>query len=208
MKPPAAVEHRPPRPSNIYRSGIAAHVKWFNPDKGFGFVTPDDGSADAFLHASAVRDAGHEQLVPGQALVCDIAPGQKGPQVALIHSVSPPPAEPRGRGDRSRHSRGEQSPSRSGRAEAAAGRPAAPRPAGRADPGLQGRPREDQGTVKFFSAEKGFGFITPDRGTKDIFVHESVLRRSGLEALQPRVRVRVRYRETERGLEADSVEFL
>ncbi len=202
LRPPS--EHRPSRSGNIYRSGVSAQVKWFDPNKGFGFVTPDDGSGDAFLHASVVRAAGYEALTPGSTLVCDLGPGQKGPQVVVIHSVTeaPVPAAPaRGRGRPGQPARARQ-PGRTGpapRAGRASAPVAAPPPA---------RIREIEGTVKFYNADKGFGFIVPDRGDKDIFVHESALRRSGLEALQPRVRVRVFARETERGAEADRVEFL
>lgn len=206
MRPPAFSEHRPPKPSNIYRSGIAARVKWFNPDKGFGFVTPEDGSADAFLHASALRAAGHETLPAGAAIVCDLAPGAKGPQVALIHQVTDPgPAPaPQQRGRAPQPGRPASRPMPRS-AQAPRSTQAARKPAG---PPAPERLREFEGTVKFYSPEKGFGFVTPDRGSKDIFIHESALRRSGLEALQPRVRVRVYARETERGVEADRVEFL
>jgi len=56
---------RPPRSFNapaITHSGARATVKWFNPTKGFGFVTPEDGSPDAFLHISAVQSAGYDAL--------------------------------------------------------------------------------------------------------------------------------------------------
>ena len=207
MRPPGSTEFRPPKPSNIYRSGVAAHVKWFAPEKGFGFVTLDDGSGEAFLHASALAEGGYDTLVAGQALVCDVAPGQKGPQVSVIHSAGPAPAvaPPRSR-------RVGDSPRPGARPGAASLPPRTGATAGgnrRSDaPMTRSGPREVEGTVKFYSPEKGFGFITPDRGSKDIFVHQTTLRRSGLEALQPRVRVRVRIQETDRGPEADKVEFL
>ena len=69
---------------------VSAVVKWFNSAKGFGFVQPDDGSPDAFLHASVVERSGHNHLPEGAALVCDISEGPRGPQVAAIHSVELP----------------------------------------------------------------------------------------------------------------------
>ena len=81
---------RPPQLSGPYRTEVAAVVKWYNRTKGFGFVKPDDGAPDAFLHASLVAQAGHEDLVDGTSLVCDIADGPRGPQVAAIHSIEPP----------------------------------------------------------------------------------------------------------------------
>ena len=69
---------------------VSAVVKWFNSAKGFGFVQPDDGSHDAFLHASVVERSGHNHLPEGAALVCDISEGPRGPQIAAIHGVELP----------------------------------------------------------------------------------------------------------------------
>ena len=75
---------RTPRP---FATHVRATVKWYNPTKGFGFVTPNDGSADVFLHVSVVEQAGLQGLDEGAILVCDLADGQKGAQVSTIHSV-------------------------------------------------------------------------------------------------------------------------
>ena len=69
------------------RHPCPATVKWYNPTKGFGFVTPNDGSPDVFLHVSVVEQAGLQSLDEGAILVCDLADGQKGAQVSTIHSV-------------------------------------------------------------------------------------------------------------------------
>lgn len=69
---------------------VNAVVKWFNPAKGFGFVQPEDGSADAFLHVSVLEAAGHRDAPDGAAVVCDIARGPKGLQVTAIHSLDAP----------------------------------------------------------------------------------------------------------------------
>lgn len=69
---------------------VNAVVKWFNPAKGFGFVQPDDGSPDAFLHVSVLEAAGHRDAPDGAAVVCDIARGPKGLQVTAIHSLDAP----------------------------------------------------------------------------------------------------------------------
>lgn len=69
------------------KSGVTAKVKWFNPAKGFGFVAPMDGSADAFLHVSVVQRAGHRTLRQGATIICDLTDGPRGPQVALIGRV-------------------------------------------------------------------------------------------------------------------------
>jgi CspA family cold shock protein len=53
-------------------------VKWFNPTKGFGFITPDEGGSDAFVHISAVERAGMHSLNEGQRISYDLEPGRNG----------------------------------------------------------------------------------------------------------------------------------
>jgi cold shock protein len=69
---------------------VNAVVKWFNPAKGFGFVQPEDGSPDAFLHVSVLEAAGLRDAPDGAAVVCDIAQGPKGMQVIAIHTMETP----------------------------------------------------------------------------------------------------------------------
>jgi CspA family cold shock protein len=57
-------------------------VKWFDPRKGYGFIQPDDGSKDVFVHISAVERSGLGQLVEGQKVQFDIEPGQQGKTAA------------------------------------------------------------------------------------------------------------------------------
>ena len=54
-------------------------VKWFNPDKGFGFITPDDGGKDLFVHHSEVKISGYATLEEGQKVEYEVGEGQKGP---------------------------------------------------------------------------------------------------------------------------------
>lgn len=61
-------------------------VKWFNDAKGFGFVTPDDGSTDIFAHYSAINMSGFKSLQEGQKVVFDIVQGPKGKQASNIHA--------------------------------------------------------------------------------------------------------------------------
>ena len=74
-------------PAGAGKAGVTAKVKWFNPAKGFGFVAPTDGTADAFLHVSVVQRAGLRTLRQGATIICDLSEGPRGPQVASIARV-------------------------------------------------------------------------------------------------------------------------
>ena len=60
-------------------------VKWFNNSKGFGFITPDDGSADVFVHFSAIKGDGFRSLEEGQKVTYEVESGPKGPQASQVH---------------------------------------------------------------------------------------------------------------------------
>lgn len=62
-------------------------VKWFNSDKGYGFIAPDDGSSDVFAHFSAIQGSGHRNLDEDQKVEFDIEQGQKGPQATNIRGL-------------------------------------------------------------------------------------------------------------------------
>ena len=59
-------------------------VKWFSAEKGFGFITPDDGSADVFVHFSSIVGDGYKDLGEGQKVEYTVTTGQKGPQAADV----------------------------------------------------------------------------------------------------------------------------
>ena len=59
-------------------------VKWFSDEKGFGFITPDDGSADVFVHFSAIAGEGFRNLDEGQKVTYEVTQGQKGPQASDV----------------------------------------------------------------------------------------------------------------------------
>jgi CspA family cold shock protein len=62
-------------------------VKWFSSEKGFGFITPEDGSADVFVHFSAISGGGYRNLEENQKVQYDTTQGQKGPQAANVRTV-------------------------------------------------------------------------------------------------------------------------
>jgi CspA family cold shock protein len=63
---------------------VQGKVKWFNESKGYGFITPDDGSADVFVHFSAIQGESFRTLAEGQAVEFDVEQGAKGPQAANV----------------------------------------------------------------------------------------------------------------------------
>ena len=62
-------------------------VKWFNATKGFGFITPEDGGEDVFVHQSEIQMQGYRDLPEGQRVEFDISQGQKGPQASGVRAI-------------------------------------------------------------------------------------------------------------------------
>ncbi len=76
-----------PKPGGAAPAGAATMrgiVKWYNPAKGFGFIVPDDGGDDVFIHASVVQAAGLAQLIEGQAVTFVATHGSKGPAASSV----------------------------------------------------------------------------------------------------------------------------
>ena len=155
---------------------VRAIVKWYNPDKGFGFVELADGSGDAFLHVSVVERSGQGSVPPGATLEVRAGPGLKGAQVTEILSIDDSTAV-------------QEQPRRA-------------RPERPGYPPTNRTTVEELGTVKWFNATKGFGFIAPDRGGKDIFVHASALERAAIMGLAEGQRVAADVAEGQKGPEA------
>ena len=162
-------------------SGPAVHgvVKWFNPEKGFGFVEFSDGSGDAFLHGSVLAQSGINAVQQGETLEVRVGPGHKGPHVTEVLSVDKSTATPMA--------------SRQSNAQATT---------------LNGASVEETGTVKWFNADRGYGFIAPNGGGKDVFVHVSALERSGIEGLSEGQTVVVDVVAGRKGPEAASVRLI
>ena len=159
---------------------VRSVVKWFNPDKGFGFIELSDGSGDAFLHGSVLAQTGITAVQPGETLEVRVGPGHKGPHVTEIISVDSSTAVPAA----SRRSNFGATTSNGSSSDVSG---------------------EETGTVKWFNAEKGFGFIARDNGGKDVFVHVSALERSGLTGLNEGQSVSVDVVEGRKGPEAARV---
>jgi CspA family cold shock protein len=157
--------------------GADGTVSWYDDTKGFGFVAPDSGGEDVFLHVSALG-SGLTELSEGARVTYDVVDGDKGPNARNVRLVRGS-GRPRAATDRGRSSR----PSASG-----------------------GPVRGGEGTVARYDAERGFGFITPDTGGADLFVHVSVVR--GTEVLEEGDRVRFKVRQSDRGPQADGVELV
>ena len=137
-------------------------VKFFNPQKGFGFIVRDDGGEDVFVHISAVEQAGLTDLADGQPLEFTLV--DRGGRVSATDikidgepmAVSRQPREDSG-------------------GEGGGG--------DRGGPQRQLTGEKAQGTVKFFNAMKGFGFISRDDGQPDAFVHISAVERAGMPTI-------------------------
>ncbi len=63
-------------------------VKWFNESKGYGFIEPDGGGRDVFVHYSAIQGEGYKTLSEGQLVEFEITQGEKGPQAAIVLKIS------------------------------------------------------------------------------------------------------------------------
>lgn len=161
-------------------------MKWFNVTKGFGFVAPVDGTPDAFLHVSVLSRAGLQELTDGAEILCVIGQGPKGPQVARIVDVLSEGAAPIAQ------SQGRRSSGGGGYGADSSGGPEF----------------EMSGTVKWFKPDKGFGFVTADDESKDVFVHKSVLRRCNIMQLESGQRVQMRIQEADKGREATWISLL
>ncbi len=146
-------------------------VKFFNAQKGFGFVVRDDGGEDVFVHISAVEQAGLTALAEGQPLGFTLV--DRGGRISatdLKIEGEPLPVTDRG-------------PPRDG-GFGAPGGDRGPRAGGAGGaPQRQLTGEKATGTVKFFNAMKGFGFIQRDDGQPDAFVHISAVERAGMAGL-------------------------
>ncbi len=178
---PVSFPERASEPSYFQRApavganAVDAEVMWFNASKGFGFVKLSDGT-EAYLHARVLEAAGGRDVSEGTRLKVTVEEGPRGHQVTHVLEI------------------GDQT----------AKTPAQARLAGGAIAGTDAL-LESEGTVKWYNSEKGFGFIAPDNGEKDVFVHATALTRSGLSVLVEGQKVFVECGQGKKGLEVRSI---
>lgn len=148
-------------------------LKWFNGAKGFGFVVPEDGSFDAFIHITTLQQVGVHNVGEGAILRCSIFDGPKGKQVKDVIEIidkGQPSTVPVLDPDTNLLTMG--------------------------------------GLVKWFKQDKGFGFVIPDDGMKDVFVHQSCLDRNEIETLHAGQRVKISLKDVDKGREAVTIEII
>jgi CspA family cold shock protein len=166
---------------------VKGTVKWFNATKGFGFITPSNGTPDVFLHLSVLRDAGYQDLQPGTTVLCDAARRQKGLQVIRVLEVDVSTAEEQGmQHDGVRLERPDRGFDRGAR-----------------DVGPGGS--FVGATVKWFNPDKGYGFVSQSDNARDVFIHMVTLRRSGVATLEAGQTVQVRIAEGPKGPQATEI---
>ena len=158
-------------PAQVVGEGTGI-VKFFNGQKGFGFVVRDDGGEDVFVHISAVEQAGLTGLAEGQPLGFTLVDrGGKVSATDLKIDGEPLPVT-----DRPPPRDRDAAPREGGFGGGGGG-------GGGGAPQRQLTGEKASGTVKFFNAMKGFGFIQRDDGQPDAFVHISAVERAGMTTL-------------------------
>jgi CspA family cold shock protein len=170
---------------------LAGKIKWFNRSKGFGFIVPDDGTGDVFLPLAVLERSGFGEAPDGAAIVVECVQGPKGRAASQVFELDASTAQPRApRGEGRFRPRDDGGGGHYG------------------DQGGGGPAESLDGVVKWYDPARGFGFILPNDGGKDIFVHVTALRRSGIDMLEPGQPVRMMVAQARRGREASSVELI
>jgi CspA family cold shock protein len=158
---------------------VEGRVKWFDTVKGYGFIKPSSGGQDdILLHQSCVRQSGFKMAHEGAHVVAQVVKRSKGLQAVRLLELD--------------NGMAAETPK-----EAAMPR-YAPEPQGTAF----------EATVKWFNRGKGYGFVSRDPNSPDVFVHMETLRRNGIRELHPGQRVKVRAGDGPKGQLAAEIVLL
>jgi cold shock protein len=155
---------------------VAGFIKWFDAAKGYGFIMPDNGSADVLLHVTVLRNGGFVAAPEGARIVVEAAMRSRGLQAFRVLSIDPTTA---------------MHPSLL--------------PQARTHVQVTPSSGLERAVVKWFNRLRGFGFVTTGEGQPDIFVHMETLRRYGITELVPGETVLVRYGDSSKGLMAAEI---
>jgi len=142
-------------------------VKWFNSQKGFGFITPDEGGDDLFVHQTAINSDGFRTLAENEKVFYDVT--NEGGKLKAVNVCGDPSGGPI-----------------KGAASTGGGRGGGRAPVSEPRKWPENTaPSEGKqiGTVKWFNSEKGFGFVAPEAGGEDLFVHQSAVHAPGFRSL-------------------------
>jgi len=145
---------------------VEGRVKWYCPNKGFGFIAPNQGGAEVLLHAHVLRDWGVSSIAPGSAVSVSVAESERGLRASSILSVAGPDDV------QELDQETEMLPAR----------------------------------VKWFSREKGFGFVNVFGQSNDILIGSAALQRSGLTSLENGEAVAIHAERGENGYYASVVQ--